>query len=66
MKKPINRYSVYWKKTGEPLIIGGTAEECTREMDLTCIGSFWTIWYRIKSGHPKVSQKWIIERYVEG
>lgn len=59
----MKRYSVYWKKTGEPLIIGGTAEECAREMDLTTIGSFWSVWNKIKNNHPKRSLKWDIVRY---
>ena len=61
-----NLYSVYWKKTGQPLIIGGTSDECMREMDLTSMSSFWAIWNKIKNNHPKASQKWIIERYVGG
>jgi hypothetical protein len=60
-----NKYSVYWKKTGEPVIIGGTAEECTRAMDLTSVDSFWSTWQLIKTGHPNASQKWAIARYEE-
>lgn len=63
MIRKTNKYSVYWKKTGEPLIIGGTAEECTERMDLTSINSFWAMWHLIKTGHPKASQKWHVERY---
>ena len=66
MSHSLNKYSVYLKKTGESVIIGGTAEECAREMDLTSVDSFWAIWQLIKTDNPKASQKWAIERYEDG
>lgn len=61
----MKKYSVYWKKTGEPLIIGGSSRQCAKAMDLTCVESFYVIYAAIKNGRWNASKKWDIRLYVE-
>lgn len=54
-------YTVYDRRTDMPLVIGGTARECAAAMGLT-LGSFHTIWTRLKNGNKKATRKWEIFR----
>lgn len=53
-------YSVYDKRTDMPVIIGGTAPECAAAMRVA-LGSFWTIYTKLKRGLLK-SDRWEIYR----
>ena len=45
----LKRYSVYSKKSGLPVMINGTAEQCAAAMGVT-IGSFYSTYSRLTSG----------------
>ena len=55
-----HKYSVYSKKTGQPVIIFGTAEECAAAMG-RAVNTFWRVYTRQNSG-KNVSKKWEIFR----
>ena len=54
-------YTVYDRRTDFPLIIGGTAEECAAAMGIT-MGSFHTIYTKLKNGNKRATRKWEIFR----
>lgn len=54
-------YTVYDRRTDMPLVIGGTARECAAAMGIA-LGSFHTIWTRLKNGNKKATRKWEIFR----
>ena len=54
-------YTVYDRRTDMPVIIGGTAMECAAAMRIS-LGSFRTIYTKLKNGNAKSSQKWEIFR----
>lgn len=54
-------FSVYNRRTDLPVIIGGTARECAAAMKIE-LGSFYTIYTKLKNGHKKASRKWEIFR----
>lgn len=54
-------YTVYRRRTDQPLIIGGTARECAAAMKIQ-LGSFHTIYTKLKNGNKKATRKWEIFR----
>lgn len=54
-------YTVYDRRTDLPLIIGGTARECAAAMKIS-LGSFHTIYTKLKNGNKKATRKWEIFR----
>ena len=54
-------YTVYDRRTDLPLIIGGTARECAAAMKID-LGSFHTIYTKLKNGNKKATRKWEIFR----
>lgn len=56
-----HKYSVYSKKTGQPVIIFGTADECAAAMGLCSRGGFYTTYTKLKNG-TITSEKWEIYR----
>ena len=55
------RYSVYSRRTDLPVIIGGTARECSDAMKIQ-YSSFHGIYTKLKNGNKKASRKWEIFR----
>ena len=54
-------YTVYNRRTDFPVIIGGTARECAAAMKIS-LGSFHTIYTKLKNGNKKATRKWEIFR----
>lgn len=54
-------YTVYHRRTDLPVIIGGTARECAAAMKID-LGSFHTIYTKLKNGNKKATRKWEIFR----
>lgn len=54
-------YTVYDRRTDFPVIIGGTARECAAAMKIS-LGSFHTIYTKLKNGNKKATRKWEIFR----
>lgn len=54
-------YTVYNNRTDFPVIIGGTAAQCAAAMKID-LGSFHTIYTKLKNNHPKKTRKWEIFR----
>lgn len=54
-------YTVYNRRTDLPVIIGGTARECAAAMKIS-LGSFHTIYTKLKNGNKKATRKWEIFR----
>lgn len=61
MYSETNYYTVYDRRTDLPLIIGGTARECAAAMKIS-LGSFHTIYTKLKNGNKKATRKWEIFR----
>lgn len=59
-KNPV-RYTVYNRRTDFPVIIGGTARECAAAMKIS-LGSFHSIYTKLKNGSKQASRKWEIFR----
>lgn len=59
-----NRYSVYHKKTDEPLILYGTSKECAIAMGIT-VNSFYRYICRLRGGKIKIRKWSIYEDEVE-
>ena len=60
-----NYYTVYNRRTDLPLVIGGTARECAAAMKIK-LGSFHTIYTKLKSGNKRATRKWEIFRDAPG
>ena len=58
-------YTVYDRRTDMPLVIGGTARECAAAMGVS-LGSFHTIYTKLKNGSRKATRKWEIFRDAPG
>lgn len=56
-----NYYTVYNRRTDLPVIIGGTARECAAAMKIS-IGSFYTIYTKLKNRNNRSTRKWEIFR----
>ena len=54
-------YTVYRRKTGMPVIIGGTAHECAAAMGITP-KSFREIYSKFKNNSPTTGHRWEIYR----
>lgn len=54
-------YTVYNRRTDFPVIIGGTAQECAAAMKIS-LGSFHTIYTKLKNGNKRATRKWEIFR----
>ena len=54
-------YTVYDRRTDMPVIISGTAMECAAVMGIT-LGSFRTIYSKLKNEREQATQKWEIFR----
>lgn len=54
----LKKYSVYDKRTDQPVIIGGTAEECAAAMGVAT-WTFYVEYSKLKNGKLK-SNKWEI------
>lgn len=54
-------YTVYHRRTDFPVIIGGTAKECAAAMKIS-LGSFHTIYTKLKNGNKRATRKWEIFR----
>lgn len=54
-------YTVYDRRTDFPVIIGGTAKECAAAMKIY-LGSFRTIYTKLKNGNKRATRKWEIFR----
>lgn len=52
------RYSVYYKKTDEPLFIYGTSKECAKAMGIR-LNSFYRYIVRMRQGKIKL-RKWLV------
>lgn len=64
-RKNLFTYTVYDRRTDMPVIIGGTARECAAAMRID-LGSFHTIYTKLKNGNRKATRKWEIFRYAPG
>ena len=53
-----NRYSVYHKKTDQPLVLYGTSKECAKAMGIS-INSFYRYICRMRGGKIKL-RKWAV------
>lgn len=58
-RKNHTTYTVYDRRTDMPVIIGGTARQCAAAMGIS-LGSFFTIYTKLKNGSNKATQKWEI------
>ena len=56
-----NYYTVYKRRTDLPVVIGGTARECAAAMKIS-LGSFHTIYTKLKNGNKRATRKWEIFR----
>lgn len=61
MYSEVHYYTVYDRRTDLPVIIGGTARECAAAMKIS-LGSFHTIYTKLKKGNKKATRKWEIFR----
>ena len=61
MSNPRFTYSVYRRKTGMPVIIGGTYRECAAAMGITP-KSFREIYSKFKNNSPTTGHRWEIYR----
>lgn len=52
------RYSVYHRKTDEPLVIYGTSKECAKAMGIR-VNSFYRYIVRMRQGKIKL-RKWLV------
>lgn len=59
MCKPLKTYTVYDCRTDFPVVVGGTARECAAAMGIS-LGSFHTIYTKLKNGNCKATHKWEI------
>lgn len=56
-----NYYTVYNRRTDLPVVIGGSARECAAAMKIS-LGSFHTIYTKLKNGNKRATRKWEIFR----
>lgn len=61
MYSETHHYTVYNRRTDFPVIIGGTARECAAAMKIS-LGSFHTIYTKLKNRNKKATRKWEIFR----
>ena len=64
-KRKLNRYTVYDRHTDLPVMVNGTARECAAAMGVT-LGSFRTLYAKLKNGCRHVGHRWEIYRDEPG